>query len=632
MSTAIHRILANSPSLTQGFPSAAPAVGTDPRRRAPRALTLAVLTLLGGQVAAGSFVYEGRLDDRGVPANGRYDFQLTPYAGNAVKQSLTAPLNFYGVEVRDGRFRIDFDTPVALGSDVWLELGIRDGGASATFSSIPGRSKAIAAPLIGACWSTTGDSGSNPATNFLGTIDAQPLELRAANARGLRIEASSVTGGAPALPITSNTVLGSRGNAVDIGVRGATVGGGGVALGTVDPAVLGALSRNSVGGHYGVVAGGANNIAGADPNVTGATVSGGFGNRAFGSTSTVGGGAGNRTGGEFATVGGGQGNQATLDSTTVSGGSNNVAAGAAASVPGGSGNCAGGNLSFAAGNRAKVRVGLTGVIGACEGVPANGTVGDLGTFLWADSQAADFVSAGSDQFAVRARGGFGLNVAPTVANVEMTIQSSPNGADAASMWLKQRGQADGILINAGLGTGSNNAGFFIDHFNGVNQARRMELDTDGSVLIRSNITGANTGVTMAAGGGSFTSLSDRRVKTAIEAIDPGAILDRVVDLPISTWSYIAQGTGIRHIGPMAQDFMAAFEVGETDTGITTIDADGVALAAIQGLNAKLEAERDALAGEVERLGAENAALRSASADIQTRLERLEARLAQDEGR
>jgi prefoldin subunit 5 len=58
----------------------------------------------------------------------------------------------------------------------------------------------------------------------------------------------------------------------------------------------------------------------------------------------------------------------------------------------------------------------------------------------------------------------------------------------------------------------------------------------------------------------------------------------------------------------------------------------VALAAIQGLNAKLEAERDALAGQVERLSAENAALRSTSADIQSRLERLEARLAQDEGR
>lgn len=613
--------------------------------RAPRALALALLALVGGPVAAGNFVYEGRLDDRGMPANGRYDFQLTPYAGNGVKHSMTAPLNFYGVEVRDGRFRIDFDTPVALGADVWLELAVRDGGASASFSAIPGRSKAIAAPLIGACWSTSGDSGSNPAMNFLGTIDAQPLELRAGNARGLRIEASTVTGGAPALPITSNTVLGSRGNGVDTGLRGATVGGGGVPSGTVDPAVVAADNPNRVQGHYGVVAGGADNIAGG----AGATVGGGFGNRALGITATVGGGAENLANGRDTTVGGGARNEArgvqttigggvdnlaAAQSATIAGGQNNATAGFAASVPGGFDNCAGAASSFAGGSRAKVRPGIDAgsPLGACDGVAVAGTSGDVGTFLWADSQNADFVSSGTDQFAVRARGGFGLNVAPTVSNVEMTIQSSPNGNDAASLWLKQRGQADGILFSAGNGNGSNNAGFFIDHYNGTSQARRLELATDGSVVIRSNVTAANTGVTMAAGGGSFTSLSDRRVKTAIEAIDSGAILDRVVDLPISTWSYIAQGTGIRHIGPMAQDFMAAFEVGETDTGITTIDADGVALAAIQGLNAKLEAERDALAGEVERLGAENAALRSASDDIQTRLERLEARLAQDEGR
>lgn len=43
-----------------------------------------------------------------------------------------------------------------------------------------------------------------------------------------------------------------------------------------------------------------------------------------------------------------------------------------------------------------------------------------------------------------------------------------------------------------------------------------------------------------------------------------------------------------HIGPMAQDFNAAFQLGESDRAITTVDADGVALAAIQGLNQKLE--------------------------------------------
>ena len=59
-------------------------------------------------------------------------------------------------------------------------------------------------------------------------------------------------------------------------------------------------------------------------------------------------------------------------------------------------------------------------------------------------------------------------------------------------------------------------------------------------------------------------------------------------LPLTTWNYKTQEKTIRHIGPMAQDFASAFEVGEDDKHITSTDADGVALAAIQGLNQKLE--------------------------------------------
>ena len=88
-------------------------------------------------------------------------------------------------------------------------------------------------------------------------------------------------------------------------------------------------------------------------------------------------------------------------------------------------------------------------------------------------------------------------------------------------------------------------------------------------------------------------------------INTDQVLAKVVALPLSTWNYKSQDAAIRHIGPMAQDFKAAFSVGETDTGISTVDADGVALAAIQGLNQKLAETR-----------AENAELRA-------RLEKLE---------
>ncbi len=85
------------------------------------------------------------------------------------------------------------------------------------------------------------------------------------------------------------------------------------------------------------------------------------------------------------------------------------------------------------------------------------------------------------------------------------------------------------------------------------------------------------------------------------------LLERVVTLPLSRWSYKTD-PGSRHLGPMAQDFFAAFNVGLDDKSICTVDAEGVALAAIQGLNKKLEEklqEKDTiikgLEGRLERL-------------------------------
>lgn len=85
-------------------------------------------------------------------------------------------------------------------------------------------------------------------------------------------------------------------------------------------------------------------------------------------------------------------------------------------------------------------------------------------------------------------------------------------------------------------------------------------------------------------------MSSREFKENFATVHGADVLERVVQMPISTWNYKAQGATVRHIGPMAQDFAAAFAVGENDTTISTVDAQGVALAAIQGLDAKLEAQ------------------------------------------
>ena len=106
--------------------------------------------------------------------------------------------------------------------------------------------------------------------------------------------------------------------------------------------------------------------------------------------------------------------------------------------------------------------------------------------------------------------------------------------------------------------------------------------------------GAHAVLTWTNGGvyvnGGFAYSSDRNVKSGFAAVNAREILDRVAALPVTSWTY-TNNLAARHIGPMAQDFHAAFQVnGDVDNLINVGDETGVALAAIQGLNEKLQAE------------------------------------------
>jgi hypothetical protein len=109
--------------------------------------------------------------------------------------------------------------------------------------------------------------------------------------------------------------------------------------------------------------------------------------------------------------------------------------------------------------------------------------------------------------------------------------------------------------------------------------------------------------------------SDRRLKENFKPVNPVQILEEVAQMPITTWSI--KGSKVRQLGPTAQDFKAAFGLGQDDTSINGTDAQGVALAAIQGLyqkNQKLEAK-------VKELEAELADFKK----LEERLKRLENR-------
>jgi hypothetical protein len=83
--------------------------------------------------------------------------------------------------------------------------------------------------------------------------------------------------------------------------------------------------------------------------------------------------------------------------------------------------------------------------------------------------------------------------------------------------------------------------------------------------------------------GAVNPVSDRNAKANFSSVNPRFILDKLAVIPIQTWSYKTDSETVRHIGPVAQDFRAAFNLGTDDKHISTVDADGVALASIQAL-------------------------------------------------
>jgi hypothetical protein len=112
---------------------------------------------------------------------------------------------------------------------------------------------------------------------------------------------------------------------------------------------------------------------------------------------------------------------------------------------------------------------------------------------------------------------------------------------------------------------------------------------------------ASTYCALFTGSGSWSCVSSRDVKDDFAPVNSGAVLDKFVALPISSWRFNAEPAEVRHIGPFSQDFRAAFGLGADDQTISTIDIQGVALAAIQGLNAKLEARLREQDAEIEAL-------------------------------
>ncbi|MBE0540227.1 MAG: tail fiber domain-containing protein [Verrucomicrobia bacterium] len=501
-------------------------------------------------------------------------------------------------------------------------------------------------------WLLGGNAGTMPGTHFLGTRDEQPLEFKVNGARALRLEfhTNHLGVGSP----SPNVISGHADNEVAPGVSGATIAGGGGTnwWGPTSPqrasgefSTIGGGIGNIVQGAVGVIAGGERGFIGSNAfnafigggawntNLSGdatigggrnnlipvsannatigggaqnaannanATVGGGLGNTASGIEATVGGGTANTAGGVNATVAGGYVNAASGSYATVGGGAQNIASGNYSTVPGGNLNLAAGAYTFAAGQRAKAN--------------------HQGAFVWADSQNADFATTANNQFSVRAAGGVRL---------DGDVQIGTGSGDYQHLRIGG-GNSDGFLY-----------GSFLRFADGVHLGYNYYADAGGAHRVNnpggatSRISvgygyiglgtgGVNTapttdrlvvGTTSVTVTGTFNNNSDRNAKQAIEPINPSQILDHVIALPLSQWSYKTD-PATRHLGPMAQDFHAAFNLGTDEKHIAPLDEAGVALAAIQGLNEKVEVRSQKAEDRMQKLEAENSELKTRLANLE----------------
>lgn len=415
-------------------------------------LILAVSLAFAQAPLGTAFTYQGQLKSEDQPYTGTCDFQFGLYdvlTGGTPLGNLTlteVPLN-------EGYFtvQLDFGAGAFMGEARWLDISVRCPAGTGDYTLLEPRQQLTADPYALYAinnWSVTGNAGTTPGTNYLGTSDNQALEIKVNNQRVFRFEPNTTS---------PNLIGGYSGNAITTGVLGATISGGG-----------GSGYINNITDSYGSIGGGGGNRAGdADtdagnkpyPTVAGglkniasgvySAIGGGIENTASGSTSAIGGGGYNKASATYSAIGAGYLNQATGIYSTIGGGgfnttsgansaigggTHNTASGTYSTIPGGYHNTASGSYSFAAGNYAHATT--------------------SGSFVWADAQDAAYNDHGVNTFNVRAQNGAFIN-AETNVNPGLFVYNNIEGTSA--------GQGTAIL-----GRSNSNDGYGLAGWNYVN--------------------------------------------------------------------------------------------------------------------------------------------------------------------
>jgi hypothetical protein len=618
-------------------------------------LAISILTPHMARAQGTAFTYQGQLQNNGSPATGTYNLQFLLYTGSSGGTSVAGPVIEYGVPVTNGLFTvtIDFGSGVWNGETNWLEIAV-EGNDDGGFTTLAPRQQLTPEP----CALYAESAGALPGLSVQLNGGNGPNVIGGSSLNYVPggVEGATIGGGGATYyyvspffgTIYSNSVLNSFGTVSGGGQNiasglFATVGGGVDNTASGDGAIVGGGGYDGtyiygnqatggasfVGGGYGnsafdyytTVGGGYENSAngagsfvggggydgtgfsssnGNHANGDGSVIGGGLGNTAGGQDAFIGGGTQNSASAQYATIGGGQQNTNNGTATTVSGGYLNAALFFGATAGGGEQNCASNNFATVPGGRGCIAGGV------CSFAAGQKAVADsAGSFVWGDGSrtASD---QGADTFNVVATGGIYLSTTAsgssavldnsgdldfgTTTRQMLNLYSSTYaiGVQNNDEYFRTAGQFywyEGGLYNSG--NGSNGGGTTL-----------MELTSSGLTV-----------------NGDFVNASDRNMKKNFRMINPAEVLERVSKLPITRWDY-KQDAATDHIGPMAQDFYAAFNVGPDNRHITTIDEGGVALAAIQGLDQKVESENATLRSE-------NAALKKQNDSLAERLDELE---------
>jgi len=191
-------------------------------------------------------------------------------------------------------------------------------------------------------------------------------------------------------------------------------------------------------------------------------------------------------------------------------------------------------------------------------------------------------------------GAFSTAAGSTAVALGVDVHASGDGSVVLGSHANALIDAPGTFIFADRSTNNAIVGFAPNEF----FARAA-----GGVAFYTNAA-LTAGVSVAPGGGAWQSVSDRNRKHLFRHLSGEQVLRKLARMPIQEWSYKSQDASIRHVGPTAQDFHEAFGLGEDPLRINTVDADGIALAAIRALEARTSAlirENERLRARLERL-------------------------------